>query len=351
MAKIFNQVDQSMTVLFNGKAYSVDNNHPNHKQLLEAFNENRMEDFVELTDVNAGVKQYVETVNGKETGFQVMEDKIFYKGNELHNTLIDRILGMKKEGHSIEYMLTFLENLLQNPSHRAVNELYDFLANKSLPITDDGCFLSYKAVRSDFTAKHTGNNLTLLQGKVVNGSIYNGVGEVVECLRNEVDDERGNECSKGLHVGGLKYSGPQGWYRSSGDKVVIVKVNPKDVVSVPQDHDAQKVRVCKYEVVEEYKFELNDYSTQQVDNYNSYDEFYSSYDEDDFEDDEIDVYDLSPGDFIDFFYHGEKRFCKVNKVNDGYITCILLSDDPSFQECEVSYRNFNCDEMECIEMC
>jgi len=35
------------------------------------------------------------------------------------------------------------------------------------------------------------------------------------------------------------------------DKIVIVKINPKDVVSVP-DYDTRKLRCCKYKVIDEY---------------------------------------------------------------------------------------------------
>jgi hypothetical protein len=40
---------------------------------------------------------------------------------------------------------------------------------------------------------------------------------------------------------------------AGGDKIVIVKINPQDVVSVPLDENCQKVRVCFYEVVAEYQ--------------------------------------------------------------------------------------------------
>jgi hypothetical protein len=138
-----------------------------------------------------------------------------------------------------------LENLMSNPSARAISELYDFLEHRALPITEDGYFLAYKSVRSDFKDKYS-------------GTIDNSVGKTVEFPRNKVDDDRAHECSYGLHVGALAYSGPGGWYNSASDKVVIVKVNPKDAVSVPQDHNAQKLRVCKYEVVSLYSGGMED---------------------------------------------------------------------------------------------
>jgi hypothetical protein len=354
MAKIFNPVDQSMTVLVNGQAYSVDRSHPNHKELLLAFNEGRLDDFATLTKTSEGTRHYVEKdSSGNKTGLELVGEKVYYNGTELHSTLVDRILGMRREGHKIEYMLEFLRNLMQNPSSRSVNELYDFLTNKNLPITEDGCFLAYKSVCPDYSSKAKDINITLLQGKVVNGGIYNAVGEIIECPRNEVDDERDNECSKGLHVGGLQYSGPNGWYHSRGDKVVIVKINPKDVVSVPKDHNAQKVRVCKYEVVEEYKFVLPEYSTCESYCSCSSNDFYDEY-EDDYEEEEDDDYiepsDLIEGSTVSFIYRGSRRYITVESLNlnNETVTGLLLVGDPSFDG-EKTYRTFQFEDIEYCE--
>jgi hypothetical protein len=120
-----------------------------------------------------------------------------------------------------------------------VQELYTFLEHKNLPITEDGCFLAYKAVTSDYKDKWT-------------QQIDNSVGETVSMQRRKVNDDCGMGCSDGLHCGALEYV--EG-YRSehSGDRVVIVKVNPKDVVSVPTDCECQKVRTCEYQVIADYE--------------------------------------------------------------------------------------------------
>ena len=83
------------------------------------------------------------------------------------------------------------------------------------------------------------------------GTFDNSVGQSVTMQRRKVDDNCNHGCSDGLHVGALDYV--EG-YRNEGneDKVVIVKVNPQDVVSVPTDSECQKVRCCSYEVVADY---------------------------------------------------------------------------------------------------
>jgi hypothetical protein len=74
----------------------------------------------------------------------------------------------------------------------------------------------------------------------------NSVGEIVEMERNEVDDNKDRTCSTGLHFCSQDYLNHFG-----GERVVIVKINPRDVVSIPSDYNDSKGRACRYEVVGE----------------------------------------------------------------------------------------------------
>ena len=124
---------------------------------------------------------------------------------------------------------------MSNPSKSCVDQLYEFLENKNLPIDEDGDFYAYKAVKSNWMDKHS-------------GTISNKIGETVEIARNKVDDNPRNDCSYGLHVGSIEYVRGFG---NPDDKYVIVKVNPADAVAVPS-YDTRKMRCCKYIVVEEF---------------------------------------------------------------------------------------------------
>jgi hypothetical protein len=126
-----------------------------------------------------------------------------------------------------------MENLMANPSYRAVNELYGFLEKNNLPITSDGHFLAYKKVREDYKDCHS-------------GTFDNSVGKVVEMERNQVNDNKEQTCSAGLHFcseGYLRHFG--------GERVMILKINPRDVVSIPTDYNDSKGRCCRYEVIGE----------------------------------------------------------------------------------------------------
>jgi hypothetical protein len=112
--------------------------------------------------------------------------------------------------------------------------LFKFLEHNGHPITTEGNFIAYRAVRSDFKDKHT-------------GTIDNSIGSVVFIPRSQVDDNPNNTCSHGLHVATLSYA--QGQFATAGDVVLDVEVDPSDVVAVPTDYNGTKMRVCRFKVV------------------------------------------------------------------------------------------------------
>jgi hypothetical protein len=228
----------SVTLYLKNECLTVATDHPNYNKIIESIKAGDFSKIENLVNVAKAVSQYTGNRVKIENG------QIFYGGFAVHNTLTDRIIKMMSEGFKFDHMVKFLENLMQNPSARAVSETYWFLENYGLPITEDGCFLAYKAVRNDYT-------------DIYSGKFSNSVGAVVSMPRNMVDDNYGIDCSKGLHVGALDYVVGYGHFvkgqvrSENGNRLLIVKVNPKDVVSVPQYEGHTKMRVCEYTVASE----------------------------------------------------------------------------------------------------
>jgi hypothetical protein len=137
---------------------------------------------------------------------------------------------------------------MKNPSKRSVDELYGFLEKNSLPITPDGHFLAYKKVRRDFKDIHS-------------GTMDNSPGTIVEMERNQVDDNKDQTCSTGLHFCGLSYLE---FFGDRNSRVVIVKIDPADVVSIPSDYNGAKGRACRYEVIGEMGVKAEDAFTAPV---------------------------------------------------------------------------------------
>jgi len=154
----------------------------------------------------------------------------------MHGVLVDRMVDMLNADIDIGYLVAFMKNLDLNPDRRAVEELYGFLEASRLPITPDGHFLAYKRVRDDYMDIYT-------------GKMDNSVGQVVEMKRHQVNSDKNQTCSSGLHFCAREYLRAYG--TSAGNATMVVKINPRDVVSIPVDYNNAKGRACRYEVVDE----------------------------------------------------------------------------------------------------
>lgn len=222
----------SLTIVIGAKPYIIDNTHRNFEKIKDAIKANASdESIISLIDVTTSVNEYTQ---GK---IRVANGQVFYKDIYMKNTLTDRMLTMMDEGFNIDSMCKFMDNLHQNPSKTAVDELYLFLEACNLPITEDGHFLAYKKVRHDYKDIHS-------------GSFDNSIGAKPMMDRNMVDDNRNNTCSQGLHFASYSYMAHFGG-TSNSDRIVIVKINPADVVSIPSDYNNAKGRCWTYEVVNE----------------------------------------------------------------------------------------------------
>jgi hypothetical protein len=281
MSVPFMWVDGNLTLVLNNRTYQVLPDHINYKMILEALPTATSDELLEIVDVEKAVSTFsdglVEIKNGQVT----------YEGEVVHGSISKRILEFMSKGLPFQPLVNFLNNLMENPSMQSQKELYDFLEHENLAITSDGHFLAYKAVRSDFKDKYR-------------GTFDNSIGNVVTMQRAKVDDDRARGCSDGLHAGALNYVASYGSVEN-GDRIVIVKINPRDVVSVPSDCNCEKLRTCRYEVVAEYEGELikplyssdfsydehNDYDDND-DDYNVDDGYWDQFDEDE---DDYDDYD------------------------------------------------------------
>jgi hypothetical protein len=291
MAVPFMFVDGNLTLVLNNQSYQVLPDHINYKLILESLPTATAEELLDIVDIQKAVASFSDGL------VEIKNGQVLYEGEEVHGSISKRIIEFMSKGLPFQPLVNFLNNLMENPSMQSQKELYDFLEHEHLPITEDGFFLAYKAVRSDFKDKYR-------------GVFDNSVGKVCEMTRSKVDDDRGRGCSNGLHAGALNYVANYGSLES-GDKIVIVKINPKDVVSVPSDCNYEKLRTCRYEVVGQYEGELlkplysadfsqDDYEDDEDDYDNEYD---WAWNDDEDEDEDYLVGDEDESDLDDEGYY------------------------------------------------
>jgi hypothetical protein len=205
---------------------------------LEAYKVNDWDVFIGC--VNPSIR--LKSLYASYEGIEVKDGNLYVFDEPVHSTLATRVLSFLEAGLDCVHLFKFILKLNLNPSKRAVDELYTFLEHRALPITDNGNFLAYKAVREDYTDKYTGKFL-------------NTIDAVLEMPRNKVDDDKNVGCSYGFHAGTVEYAKD---FMGREGHLMIVEINPADVVSIPTDCQFQKLRTSKYKVVGEYEIDLTD---------------------------------------------------------------------------------------------
>lgn len=224
--------DSSITIMMNGKQYILtEDNHQHYTELRNALKKNNLEVIERLIDLPKQINHYGD---GKIT---VVDGVVHYNGDELHNSLTTRMLRQMDEGFEVTSLIKFLENLMSNPSMVARKELYEWLEENNNPITEDGCFIAFKNVQKNYMDHYT-------------GTIRNQIGDCPKMNRAEVDDNRHNTCSVGLHFASESYL-PHYTGGGNNNRTMILKVNPADVVSIPVDYNHAKGRCWTYEVIGE----------------------------------------------------------------------------------------------------
>lgn len=218
-----------------------------YKDVVAAIKDGRWNDIAGLISPEQKILEFSEGYIRVENGVIIIDDK------EVPAELSERIIKFANEGLPYMSLVNFFRNLQLNPSFRSVKQCFQFLEANHYPLTPSGCFVGYKKVkkckeeRSMLVPDGTGGEVEVPANKAMKltdgytGTFDNTPGQTVSMPRNEVDEDPDATCSNGLHVASYDYA-----HNYGGDVMIEVKVNPRDVVAVPSDHGAAKMRVCEY---------------------------------------------------------------------------------------------------------
>jgi len=218
----------------NGSDVIIPSNHPNYDAILNALDEGAIDAVPPLL---VSVKQAI--ADSSDGSITIQNGDLFFEGEQLHGSVARRIKQLLETGHEVKPLVNFQRNILDNPSQRAREELYNFLEVNNLPVTPDGYFIAYKMVDANFLDLYT-------------STLDNSPGQTVKMLRFNVDPDKNQTCSHGLHFASLEYVRNGGYgSRKHGHRLVAVKINPRDVVAIPTDYNNSKGRTCQYFVVKE----------------------------------------------------------------------------------------------------
>lgn len=245
-----------------GDSETISETHVSFKKVVNLLiNENPSDDEIrELTRVRETLKRKLTALSERVS---VDGTTVYFDGDPINGTLADVIKRMFEEGKTLDFkpLVNFLEKASTNPSLKSIEDLYRWVSKGDLVIDPDGDIVAYKAVRVDengvSTSIHQGP--AFVNGEEFNGHVPNNPGTVISMARSLVVDDPHVGCSVGLHAGTYDYARTfQKWNSRYHTRLILVKINPRDVVSVPHDEEDRKMRVARYTVLSEIEERLAD---------------------------------------------------------------------------------------------
>jgi hypothetical protein len=218
---------KSLTLIYSKKVVQLQKDNPLFDELRDAVINNRY-DILQDGRLVSFAQKVTKHTKGK---FNIVDGVVVHNGDILPASLSAALIKFVDAKIDTKPLEEFWKNLKQNPSEDSRQDLYGFLEKNNVPLTPDGCFVAYKRITDDYKDIHT-------------KTVDNSLGRVVKMDRSEVNPDRNQTCSFGLHVAAFEYASGQ----YSNGLLVEVIVNPKNVVAVPTDYNQQKMRVCEYKV-------------------------------------------------------------------------------------------------------
>jgi len=239
--------ERVLTVILPDGPLVVSGDNPQYEDIFSAVRDGEdAQEIRSLADLSQVVAGRFESLSERVS---VAGGNVYFDGDPVHNALAKHIVRALEDEADFMPLVNFYEKLAANPSEHSREQLYEWLDRRDFTIAPDGDFYAYKGCARGENGQPVSINRgkAVVDGEAVDGAVPNPVGAVVEFPRSEVEFDPSRGCARGLHVGDYTYA--SGWARGV---LLLVKVNPRDVVSVPTDSNAAKVRVSRYEVQSVY---------------------------------------------------------------------------------------------------
>ena len=239
----------NVVVFVGGEQLVATREHENFKAICDyvtGAGDKDLETLRDLFDVSAAIAK----------GFARVGERVAIKGATVymdlepleHDILTEIVVKFHKEGNeNFGPLVAFLEKVMQNPQQHSRENLYRWLTKHRFMIAPDGDIIAYKGVYrhgDHWRSSHRGYGVVNGE-EIENAQIPNFTGAVVEMPRSMVEWNPRVGCHTGLHVGNWRYAS------TFAEQTIRVKVNPRDVVSVPTDSSDEKMRVCRYVVMDQ----------------------------------------------------------------------------------------------------
>jgi hypothetical protein len=241
--------EEGVTFFSNGNTYDLSSEHLKYDEVISILDNNpeKIEEAIRFC-----TEPILNIVLG-EVKFDYSIQKVFFNGNAVENKAINYLFHLHKAGRNHSKIEKFIEKLFLNPNISTINDLFNFVQKNKMPICEDGDFLAYKVVENDYTSR---------------GNTKNEIGKEISPTLSwkEVDVDRNNTCSTGYHFCSWNYIenafGGISTIKRKKQRLLVIKVNPANVASIPNDYNDSKGRATTYFIQEEYKIEKTEESVE-----------------------------------------------------------------------------------------
>lgn len=223
----------TVSVYIDGEYFTADSTQPNFQALVAELRKKPrdVDAILALVDIPA----FMAAITSGRV--EISSNELRFKGEPVSGYMAEKLVLMLDKESEIESWAAFMDNVMDNPDPSVRDDLYKWMEVGKMPITPDGHLIAFKKVRGDYKDVHS-------------GQFDNSPGQELEMDRALCDPNRNNTCSTGFHFCSVGYLSC-----FSGDRVVVVRINPRDVTAIPKDYNNQKARCCRYVVERELSHE------------------------------------------------------------------------------------------------
>jgi hypothetical protein len=159
------------------------------------------------------------------------------------DVILKRMENYSKKGNpeGVRGLCRFIDKITENPDQEVIDKVVEFVRYSDIEIDSDGDLICYKVVDANYKDAYT-------------RKLDNSPGSLVKMKRLLIDTDSNKTCSQGLHVCSLGYVpkyGSAAKIDSYGSRLVTCKLNPTNIVTIPNDYNGKKIRCCEYLVLKD----------------------------------------------------------------------------------------------------
>ena len=229
--------DKTITIVVDRQVHTVQRSAANADALIAELAKGESADL-EAIKAMASVKNYI--VYLSQGRISLTDAGIQFMGELVNSYMTERIMRHHAEGVDVAPMLAFMDRVMNHPILGIQQDIYKWCEKGDMPFTAEGHIIAYKKVREDYRSYHSSPDGTHL---------HHPIGGFVEMERSAVDPRRNNTCSTGLHF--CSYDYLNAYQGANTGRILILSIDPQDVIAIPTDYNQTKGRACRYRIIGE----------------------------------------------------------------------------------------------------